>query len=209
MSDIARSPAAPTPSLAMKEAIVRKARESAETTVRFFEENAEALEGCARALARRLESGGRLWVMGNGGSACDAQHIAVEFMHPIVEKRRAFPAHALTVDTATLTAIGNDSDFSRVFAAQLELVASPGDAALGISTSGASANVSRALKRARELGLLTIGFAGRDGGRLPEVCDWCFTVRSWSIHRIQEAHTALLHVLWDLVHVVLGEDDVL
>jgi D-sedoheptulose 7-phosphate isomerase len=193
----------------MREAIVRKAHESADTTVRFFEENAEALVGCARALAGRLESGGRLWVMGNGGSACDAQHIAVEFMHPIVEKRRAFPAHALTVDTATLTAIGNDTDFSRVFAAQLELVASPGDAALGISTSGASANVSRALKRARELGLLTIGFAGRDGGRLPEVCDWCFTVRSWSIHRIQETHTALLHVLWDLVHVVLGEDDVL
>jgi D-sedoheptulose 7-phosphate isomerase len=207
MRDIARSAAAPSP--AMKEAIVRKARESADTMVRFFEENAEALEGCARALAGRLESGGRLWVMGNGGSACDAQHIAVEFMHPILEKRRAFAAQALTVDTATLTAIGNDSDFSRVFAAQLELVASPGDAALGISTSGASANVARALKRARELGLLTIGFAGRDGGRLPEMCDWCFTVRSWSIHRIQESHTALLHVLWDLVHVVLGEDDVL
>ena len=113
------------------------------------------------------------------------------------------------VDTATLTAIGNDSDFSRVFAAQLELLARPGDVALGISTSGASANVNRALKRARELGLLTIGFAGRDGGRMPEVCDYCFTVRSWSIHRIQETHTALLHVLWDLVHVALGEDDVL
>src|SRR5262249_36421645 len=157
---------APSPSPAMKEAIVRKARESADTMVRFFEENADALEACARALAGRLEAGGRLWGMGNGGSACDAQHIAVEFMHPIVEKRRAFAAHALTVDTATLTAIGNDSDFSRVFAAQLELVASAGDAALGISTSGASANVSRALKRARELGLLTIGFAGRAGGRL-------------------------------------------
>ena len=209
MSDIARSAAAPSPSAAMREAIVRKARESADVKAQFVEENAEAIERCARALAARFAAGGRLFVMGNGGSACDAQHIAVEFMHPIVEKRRAFPAHALTVDTATLTAIGNDTDFSRVFAAQLELVASPGDAALGISTSGASANVSRALKRARELGLLTIGFAGRDGGRLPEVCDWCFTVRSWSIHRIQEAHTALLHVLWDLVHVVLGEDDVL
>ena len=207
MSDVARNTVAPSP--AMREAIVRKARESAETTVRFFEENADALEGCARALAGRLESGGRLWVMGNGGSACDAQHIAVEFMHPIVEKRRAFAAHALTVDTATLTAIGNDSDFSRVFAAQLELVACPDDAALGISTSGASANVTRALKRARELGLLTIGFAGRDGGRMPDVCDHCFVVKTWSIHRVQETHTALLHLLWDEVHVALGEDDVL
>ena len=190
-------------------AAVRKARESAQLGERFFAEHAARIADCARAMARAFEQGARLYTLGNGGSACDAQHAAVEFMHPIVEKRRAFPAHALTVDTATLTAIGNDSDFSRVFAAQLELVAGRGDAALGISTSGASANVSRALKRARELGLLTIGFAGRDGGRLPELCDWCFTVRSWSIHRIQEAHTALLHVLWDLVHVALGEDDVL
>jgi D-sedoheptulose 7-phosphate isomerase len=193
----------------MREAILRKARESADTKLQFFAEYAEAIEGCVRALAARLEAGGRLWVMGNGGSACDAQHVAVEFMHPILEKRRAFAAQALTVDAATLSAIGNDTDFSRVFAVQLELLARPGDAALGLSTSGASANVQRALRRARELGLLTIGFAGRDGGRMPEVCDWCFTVRSWSIHRIQETHTALLHLLWDLVHVALGEDDVL
>ena len=176
---------------------------------RALAEHAGELVRAGEAAAQRFARGGKLMAFGNGRCATDAQHIAVEFMHPIVEKRRAFAAHALTVDTATLTAIGNDTDFSRVFAAQLELVASPGDAALGISTSGASANVTRALKRAREIGLLTIGFAGRDGGRLPEVCDWCFTVRSWSIHRIQEAHTALLHVLWDLVHVVLGEDDVL
>jgi D-sedoheptulose 7-phosphate isomerase len=80
---------------------------------------------------------------------------------------------------------------------------------LGISTSGASANVNRALKRARELGLLTVGFAGRDGGRMPEACDHSFVVRSWAIHRIQESHTLLLHLLWDQIHVALGEDDVL
>jgi D-sedoheptulose 7-phosphate isomerase len=193
----------------MKAAILRKARESADTTLRFFEAEAEALERCVGALAERVRAGGCLWVMGNGGSACDAQHIAVEFMHPIIEKRRALPAQALTVDTATLTAVGNDSDFSRVFVDQLELLARPRDVALGISTSGASANVTRALRRARELGLLTIGFAGRDGGRMPDVCDHCFTVPSWSIHRVQETHTALLHVLWDLLHVALGADDVL
>jgi D-sedoheptulose 7-phosphate isomerase len=190
-------------------AILRKARESADTMLGFFEAEAEALERCVGALVERVRAGGCLWVMGNGGSACDAQHVAVEFMHPIIEKRRPLPAQALTVDTATLTAVGNDSDFSRVFVTQLELLARPHDAALGISTSGASANVNRALRRARELGLLTIGFAGRDGGRMPEVCDHCFTVPSWSIHRIQETHTALLHVLWDLLHVALGEDDVL
>jgi D-sedoheptulose 7-phosphate isomerase len=193
----------------MKAAILRKARESAETELRFFEENAERLERCARDLAQRFQDGGRLLVMGNGGSACDAQHVAVEFVHPIIEKRKALPALSLTVDVATLTAVGNDTDFSRVFVEQLELAAGPKDTALGISTSGASTNVNRALKRARELGSLTIGFAGRDGGQMPELCDHCFTVKSWSIHRIQETHTLLLHLLWDEVHVALGEDDVL
>ena len=148
-------------------------------------------------------------MLGNGGSACDAQHVAVEFLHPVIEKRKPLPAVALVTDVATLTAIGNDTDFSRIFVDQLELLARPRDAVLGISTSGASANVNRALKRAREMGLLTIGFAGRDGGRMPDLCDHCFTVKTWSIHRVQESHTLLLHLLWDQVHVAMGEDDVL
>lgn len=193
----------------MIEAILRKARESAATKMQFFEEHAAAIEECARTLAERFGAGGRLFVMGNGGSACDAAHLAVELQHPIVEKRRPLPALALTHDAALLTAVGNDTDFARVFADQLERWARPGDVALGLSTSGASANVNRALKRARELGLLTIGFAGRDGGRMVDLCDFCFTVRSWSIHRIQETHTTLLHILWDQLHVALGEDDVL
>lgn len=193
----------------MREAILRKAKESAETKLRFFEENAELLERCARDAASRFQAGGRLFIMGNGGSACDAQHMAVEFQHPIVEKRKALPAMALTADSATLTAIGNDSDFSRVFVEQLEIVGHRGDIALGISTSGASSNVHRGLKRARELGLLTIGFSGRDGGRMSEVCDYAFVVKSWSIHRIQETHTVLLHLFWDLVQMASGEDDVL
>ncbi len=193
----------------MRESILRKARESAEIKLRFFEDNAETLERCVRDLAARFSAGARLIVMGNGGSACDAQHVAVEFQHPIIEKRKALPAFALTVDNAIMTAIGNDTDFSRIFVDQLELAARPGDAVLGISSSGASANVNRALKRAREMGLLTVGFAGRDGGQMPDVCDYCFTVKTWSIHRVQETHTVLLHLLWDLVHVALGEDDVL
>lgn len=193
----------------MREAILRKVRESTDIKVKFFEANATMIEHCVRSLAERFQAGGRLWVMGNGGSACDAQHIAVEFQHPIIEKRKALPAMALTVDTATLTAIGNDTDFSHIFVDQLHLLARPEDMALGISTSGASANVNRALKRARELGLLTLGFAGRDGGRMPDVCNYCFTVKSWSVHRIQETHTVLLHLLWDLLHVAMGEDDVI
>lgn len=193
----------------MRDAILRKVKESAETKIRFFEDNAEMLERCARDAAGRFQSGGRLFVMGNGGSACDAQHIAVEFQHPIVEKRKALPAMALTADSATLTAIGNDSDFSRIFAEQLDILGHAGDIALGISTSGASSNVHRGLKRARELGLMTMGFSGRDGGRMAEVCDYSFVVKSWSIHRIQETHTVLLHLFWDLVQMASGEDDVL
>lgn len=193
----------------MKDAILRKARESADLKIKFFEENAARLERCVHDFAERFRRGGRLWVMGNGGSACDAQHVAVEFMHPIIERRRPLPATALTTDTATLTAIGNDTDFSHVFVRQLELLADPRDIALGISSSGSSANVNRALKRAREMNLLTAGFSGRDGGRMPDFCDHSFVVKSWSIHRIQETQTALLHLLWDLVHVALGEDDVI
>lgn len=189
--------------------MLRKAEESAALVRSFVDANAETLEQCVRALAECFARGGRLLVMGNGGSACDAQHVAVEFQHPIVQKRRALPAVALASDTALLTAIGNDTDFTRVFVEQVELVAREGDAALGISTSGASANVNHAMRRARQLGLLTIGFAGRDGGTLADVCEHCFVVPSWSVHRIQETHTLLLHLLWDHVQVALGEDDVL
>jgi D-sedoheptulose 7-phosphate isomerase len=192
----------------MHESIARKVEESSATKKAFFEENSELLILCSSELAERFRDGGRLFVMGNGGSACDAQHVAVEFKHPIIEKRRPLPAIALTADTATLTAIGNDSDFSRIFVEQLDVLARPGDALLGLSTSGASSNTNRALRRGRELGLLTIGFSGRDGGRMVDHCDFCFTVRSWSVHRIQETHTVLLHLLWDLVHLHLGEDDV-
>jgi D-sedoheptulose 7-phosphate isomerase len=193
----------------VRDAILRKARESAELKLAFFEANAPLIERCVHALAERFAAGGRLLCIGNGGSACDAQHVAVEFQHPIIEKRRALPAMALANDVALLTAVGNDTDFSRVFADQIELLARPVDALLGISTSGASANVNRALAAARKRGLLTIGFAGRDGGQLPDLCEIAFVVPSWSIHRIQETHTTLLHVLWDQLHVAMGEDDVL
>src|ERR1700726_3596810 len=130
-------------------------------------------------------------------------------MHPIIEKRPALPAMALTPDTAILTAVGNDQDFSFEFTQQLKMLGRKGDMALGISTSGKSANINRALQAAREMGMLTVGFSGRDGGRLPEFCDHCFTVLSFSIHRIQETHETLLHVLWDLIHVIRGEEDVI
>ena len=193
----------------MREAIVRKAREGAALQVAFFAEVAPALEACARALADRFQRGARLLAVGNGGSSCDAQHLAVEFQHPIIEKRPALPAVALGTAPAFLTAVGNDGDFARAFLDELELLGRPEDVLLALSSSGVSANVNRALRRARERGLLTVGFAGRDGGAMVDLCHHLFVVPSWSIHRIQEVHTTLLHLLWDEVHLALGADDVL
>lgn len=193
----------------MKDAILRKARESADVKEQFFRAEADRIEALVRAMAARFASGGRLYVMGNGGSATDAQHISVEFFHPIVEKRKPLPAIALTADQALLTAISNDRDFAKVFADQLRVLARPGDMALAVSTSGKSPNLVQALETARELGLLTIAFTGKDGGRLPDLAEYCFVVPSFSIHRIQETHVTLYHIVWDLVHVALGEDDVI
>ncbi|MEA2626956.1 MAG: D-sedoheptulose 7-phosphate isomerase [Candidatus Binatota bacterium] len=195
--------------VALTDSILRKCRESMATKDEFFRAHASRIVECAAAMARAFDAGGRLFAMGNGGSACDAEHVAVEFMHPILEKRPPLPAVALTTSAALLTAIGNDTDFSLSFSKQLRLLGRQGDVALGISTSGKAANVTRALEAARKAGLLAVGFAGRDGGRMPDVCDFCFTVPSFSIHRIQETHETLLHVLWDAVHVVRGEEDVL
>jgi D-sedoheptulose 7-phosphate isomerase len=193
----------------VKDAILRKARESAEVKEAFFRAEADRIEALARAMAAAFEQGGRLYVMGNGGGATDAQHVAVEFCHPIIEKRRALPAIALTTDPALLTAIANDRDFARVFGDQLRTHARRGDMALALSTSGQSPNLVHALDVARDLGLLTIAFTGKDGGRLAALADHAFVVPSFSIHRIQETHVALYHVVWDLVHIALGEDDVL
>ena len=192
----------------MKEAILRKARESAEVKEQFFRAEADRIEALVRAMAARFSSGGRLYVMGNGGSATDAQHVSLEFFHPIIEKRKALPAIALTADQALLTAISNDRDFAKIFSDQLRVLAQPGDMALAVSTSGKSPNLVQALETAREMRLLTIAFTGKDGGRLPDLAEYCFVVPSFSIHRIQETHVTLYHVVWDLVHVAMGEDDV-
>jgi D-sedoheptulose 7-phosphate isomerase len=112
-------------------------------------------------------------------------------------------------DICTMTAISNDLDYSRVFVNQLQLLGSAGDMALAVSTSGKSPNLIYAVEAAREKGMLTIAWLGKDGGRLAELADYSFVVPSYSIHRIQEVHATLVHVAWDLVHIALGEEDVI
>jgi len=192
-----------------RQAILRKVGESIDVKRQFFEENATRIGDLCQSMAQRFLQGKKLFVMGNGGSACDAMHIAVEFKHPIIEKRRALPVEALMTDLATVSAISNDLDFSRVFVNQLRLLAQPGDMALAISTSGKSPNLIYALETARDRGMTTIAFCGKDGGRFPEMAEYCFIVPSFSIHRIQEVHGTLIHVLWDMIHVAIGEEDVI
>jgi len=191
------------------EKVMRKCAESVEIKNKFFLRYAHEIGDLSQKMAERFQRGRKLWVMGNGGSACDAQHVAVEFIHPIIEKRRALPAFDLVSQIPVLTAISNDKDFARIFIDQIELWGEKDDMALAISTSGKSPNLIYALEAARNKGMLTISFSGKDGGRMPEVSDYCFTVPSFSIHRIQESHVALLHILWDLTHVAMGEEDVI
>ncbi|MEP6662740.1 MAG: SIS domain-containing protein [Verrucomicrobiota bacterium] len=191
-----------------REKILRKCAESVEMKQKFFDENAEQIEAMCREMAKRFSAGKKLLVMGNGGSLCDALHFSVEFTHPIIEKRAAFPVIPLMTDIATMTAISNDVDYTRLFVNQLRLLGQPGDMALAVSTSGKSPNLIYALEEAKKRDMLTIAWAGKDGGRFPELADFCFTVPSYSIHRIQEVHATLVHIAWDLIHVAMGAEDV-
>ena len=205
----ALAPAVDKSNESFRDKILRKCGESVEMKEKFFNKYAEQIEALSREMAQRFQRGGKLLTMGNGGSLCDALHFAVEFTHPIIEKRAAFPAVSLMTDIATMTAIGNDADFSRVFVDQLRLLGQPDDVALVVSTSGKSPNLIYALEEARSRKMLTVAWAGKDGGRFPDLADYCFIVPSYSIHRIQEVHATLVHVLWDLIHIALGAEDVI
>jgi len=163
----------------------------------------EAIALTCHAMAGRFRSGGRLFSFGNGGAATDAQHIAVEFVHPVIVGKPALPALALTGDVATLTGIGAGSGFDEIFAHQLQYFARPGDIALGISADGRCRNVLHALREARRLGLLTVALLGGDGGLMAEDADHAIVVRSDDPLVVKEVHVTAYHLLWELTHVFL------
>ena len=188
--------------------LLEKARESIDVKQRFFEENKDQILDASMAVARAYQRGKKLVVCGNGGSATDAQHVAVEFMHPITVGRKALPAICLSNDMAMVTAVANDVGFADIFVRQIIALGQAGDVLLGISTSGNSENLLRAFATGQRMGLTTIGFAGVDGGRMQELrasglLDFCLSVPTASIHRIQETHVTLYHIIWDLVHTLL------
>jgi D-sedoheptulose 7-phosphate isomerase len=160
---------------------------------------AQGLQDAAKSTARALAHGGTLLVAGNGGSAADAQHLVAEFVGRFNFDRPAMRAVAITTDSSILTAVGNDYGFDRVFARQVEALGRPGDVFLGISTSGRSPNILKALELARGRQLITIGLSGQNSGGIDLLCDFSLHVPSTITHQIQECHLVLEHLFCKLV----------
>lgn len=154
-------------------------------------------------LVDTFRSGKKLLVMGNGGSAADAQHLAGEIVGRFRLERRGLPAIALSTDSSILTAVGNDYGFEAIFSRQVEALAQEGDVVIGISTSGSSPNVLSALRLAREMGCRTVGLLGKDGGIIREMVDIDLTVPGQDTPRIQEGHITIIHILCELVEQAL------
>jgi len=184
---------------------VAKAGEILELRRVISERDGARLERCAQEAADRFGAGGRLFAFGNGGSATDAQQLATLFLNP-GGGTRPLPAFALANDTSVVTALCNDIGVEVVFARQLAAFGGRNDIAVGLSTSGNSGNLLRAFDEASRRGMLTIGLAGYDGGKMAELdsIDHLFVAPSASVHRIQEAQTTIYQVLWELTLAALG-----
>lgn len=166
-------------------------------------DSADIVSAAAQTVVDTYRAGGKLIVFGNGGSAADAQHIAAELVGRFQLERDPLPALALSVNTSAITAIANDYGYDEVFARQLRGLGAPGDAALGISTTGRSSNVNSALRAARSSGMATLGLTGGSGGEMPALCDHCIIVPSSETPRIQEGHILVAHVLCEIVETAL------
>ncbi len=175
----------------------------------FAKESSEQMIRLARWIVETFEDGGKLLIFGNGGSAADAQHMAAEFVNRFLINRRPLPAIALSTDSSVLTSIGNDFSFDLVFVKQVQALGKPEDLALGISTSGTSANVVKAMATAREMGLRTAALTGGTscpGGDLAANCDILLNVPSDATPHIQETHLWIEHLLCQMVEQIMFEE---
>ncbi|HTI24927.1 MAG TPA: SIS domain-containing protein [Kutzneria sp.] len=173
--------------------------------------HAEEVARTCHAMAVRFHRGGKLVVFGNGGCCTDAQHVAVEFVHPVIVGKRALPAVSLTSDVATLTGVATDAGIDEVFAHQIRFLAEPADIALALSVDGDCPNILRGLQQARAVGMLTVALVGGDGGRVvaERAADHVLVARSGDPRVVKEVHVTTYHVLWELVHVFLEQPGVL
>jgi D-sedoheptulose 7-phosphate isomerase len=178
---------------------------------RDLADQAGAVADACHAMAVRFHRGGKLVVFGAGGPSTDAQHVAVEFVHPVIVGKRALPAISLTTDVATVTGIAERDGVAAIFAHQIRFLADPADIALGISADGDSPSVLAGLETARDLGLLTIALVGGNGGRIAgsQVADHLLTAVSADPRVVKELHVTMYHVLWELVHVFFEQPGVL
>jgi D-sedoheptulose 7-phosphate isomerase len=190
---------------------VRRLFDRRERPVRELAEQAAAVASACHQMALRFHQGGKLVVFGTGGSSTDAQHVAVEFVHPVIVGKRALPAISLTSDVATVTGVAARSGMAAIFSHQLRYLAAPADIALGISADGNCASVLSGMLTARDLGMLTIALVGGDGGAIaacPAV-DHLLITRSADPRIVKEMQVTAYHVLWELVHVFFEQPGVL
>lgn len=187
----------------MEKAVEKIFAESISVKQETLKKNLPAIVKAAQSMIAALQNNHKLFFCGNGGSAADSQHIAAEFIGRFQKERRAWPAIALTTDTSALTALGNDYTFDIVFSRQLEALGQKGDVLVAISTSGNSKNVLEAVKKAKTLGITTIGVTGGSGGQLAFLCDISIIAASPITARIQESHLCIFHSICELVENAL------
>ena len=183
----------------MKEKIIAEIAKSIRVKESVAKTQTGNIESAAKAIISSIRAGGKVLIFGNGGSAADSQHFAAELVGRFKKERRALGAVALTVNTSTLTAIANDYGYDVSFARQIEALGKASDIAFGISTSGNSKNVIAAVRKARELGIKTIGLLGCDGGALKKECDISILVGSDDTPHVQESHITIIHIICGLI----------
>lgn len=189
----------------IEEKIKKAFEESIRVKEQFFKENTNLIKEVSEIIAKTLNEGGKILIFGNGGSATDASHIAAEFVNRFKRERPGLPAIALNTDMAVITAIANDYDYSEIFAKQIKALGNSGDIAIGISTSGSSRNVIKAVEVAKKRGLKTIAFTSTKGEKLISKVDYAFAVPSEDTPRIQETHITLGHIICEVVEDILFE----
>lgn len=165
------------------------------------------LESVGTIIHKCVTSGGKVLICGNGGSAADSQHIAAELVGRFVYERKALAAIALTTDSSILTAVGNDYGFEAIFERQVEALAQKGDIFIGITTSGNSKNIVKALDKCKELGVVSVGLLGGDGGVCAEICDFNITVNSKVTARVQESHILCGHIICGIIDEIIKSEN--
>jgi len=191
---------------APKEFIKETIAESIEIKQKMGDHLCNTISEISNCISEVLLKNGTIYLFGNGGSAADSQHIAAEFVGRFTRERRPLPAEALTTNTSTITAIGNDYDFSEIFARQVKARVQSKDVVVGISTSGKSINVIKGLEAAKKIGAKTIGFTGSEENLMQSLTDYCLCVPSKNTPRIQEAHILVWHIICDLVENSIIKD---